>query len=61
MRTRGRVSLAGSPATSLVLSLAPALAASFAACRAVAGMPLVAWGSTRSAWCDICCRVGVLS
>lgn len=61
MRTSGRVSLAGSPATSLALSLAPTLAASFALCRTVVGMPLLAWGLTPWAWCDICCRAGVWS
>jgi hypothetical protein len=61
MRTSGRVSLAGSPATSLVLSLAPTLAASFASCRAVARMPLLVRGLMRAAWCDICCRAGVWS
>jgi hypothetical protein len=61
MRTRGPVSLAGSLATSLPLSFAPTLAASFAHCCVVAGMPLLARGLTPSAWCDICCRAGVWS
>jgi hypothetical protein len=60
-RGAGAVSLAGSPAASLVVSPAVSSARSLIASAISARTPLRAGDHATSAPCDICCRVVVWS